>query len=584
MSDGPLVSVDQESLEETRNHSFHGISLNSKYTTDGDCPSSISSSPTPFAFLTRFPFLLLFCTLILFYRVPNSFLHPQLVAEDGPIFFADALELGMSSLFKPYAGQLLLFQRLVAWLVSFMPVKYAPHCYTYTALAATLAVLAYIARSRIRTPFKPLLAVAVVVCPHPDHVYLNLFNAHWILALALLAAIIADDPPTVPRAMLAMMLLTLVLLTGPFALLFLPLLGLRLLWRRSVYSLALALLALGCIGVGMWCLTADQAGLAVSRAPGKFDPWNPTWLSVYGNGFAGILLFGGKFWWNHLRSSPTSYNATLTAASVLIYLTFGVHALWRRDLRRLILLGAGFGILLATLCAFRGDPGCLIEQMGRYSFIPIVSLMWTALLTLSSGGLAARLAVVFLVVVGLASAGQFQKDPRADFHWRQESRWIGGPVPHKIDICPGPPWYVYYHPKLGPVLREPYTPVVAAFHDITWAGEVARGTGPDPYIVYALRRPTFVYGVEVWFTLTNDQKSPAAFQAFWARSSVNHFCEEERTVHFTLLEPTAPGPRMAKLTLWIFDTIDQLRLDPDAKPCAFQLHRVELLTKPAGSQ
>lgn len=567
-------------LEEEGDSTFVGVPLRIEYFPVKESPQRPAPPSTPFAGMTRLRFLLPFCLLILFYRVPNSFLHPQFVAEDGPVFFVDALEMGSGSLLKPYNGQVLLFQRLAAWFVTWMPVQYAPHFFTYIALGATLAVLAYIAGGRIAAPLKPLLAIAVVACPHPDHIFLSLFNVHWVLALALLAAIIGEDPPSRSRAILEAVLLVVLFLTGPFALLFLPCLCLRLFWRRSFYSLALFLAALLAAGIVALCLRSDGAGLAVSRAPGTFNPFDPTWLSVYGNGFAGILLLGNKFWANHVASLPVSYGAALTAVSGLLYLFLGIHTLGRCDLRRLILLGAGLTILLAPLYAFRGDPGWLAPQMGRYSYIPIVSLLWTAMLTVSYGGMAGRLAAGLLVLVGLAAASQFQQDPRQDFHWREESRWIGGPVPHKIDVWPGAPWYIYYHPKIDALRREPYTPVVAASHDIRWEGDVAHGTGNDPYIVYTLPRPAFVYGVEIWFTLTNEQKSPAAFQAYWARSLVNQFCEEERTVHFTLVEPTLQGPRQLKLTIWIFDSIDQLRLDPDVKPCTFQLQRVELLTKP----
>ena len=57
---------------------------------------------------------LLFVAVALFYRRPEALLQPQFWQEDGNIFFQGNYELGLRAVLVPYAGYLILLQRIIA--------------------------------------------------------------------------------------------------------------------------------------------------------------------------------------------------------------------------------------------------------------------------------------------------------------------------------------------------------------------------------------------------------------------------------------------------------------------------------------
>jgi len=303
--------------------------------------------------------------------------------------------------------------------------------------------VAYITKSRINTRFKPLLALALIASPNANEVFMHLYNVHWILSLVLLVLAVSDDPTTKWQKLFESIVFVLLCLTGPVVVLAFPLLVFRHWRKRTVYSLSLLTLALLCIGLQLFCLRTASESLAqiTNRSTGSFNPFDPNWSGAWGNGLSGILLLGVKY--PHLMPN-CRWLGVLTA---LLYVGLAAHALWTRDRVRLGFLAAGLSIILATTYAFRGDPAALSHNLGiRYSYIPAVTVIWTLILTLPYAGIAARIAVATLVLVGLASASQFQSDPLPNYHWRETSRIIGGQCPGKIPIHP-PGWFIFYQPK-----------------------------------------------------------------------------------------------------------------------------------------
>ena len=109
----------------------------------------------------------------------------------------------------------------------------------------------------------------------------------------------------------------------------------------------------------------------------------------------------------------------------------------------------------------------------------------------------------------------------------------------------------------------------------SWSAAAPRGLGPDPYILYALPEATFVCGIRFEYTLANEQAAPAKMQVFWRRTGRNDFVAEERNCTLEV----ASGPQEQSETVWIYDEIDQFRIDPDTKPCEFRLSAVTLLVR-----
>jgi hypothetical protein len=78
--------------------------------------------------------------LVLFARRPETFLNPQLWAEDGPIFFVQADEFGARALIFPRAGYHNFLLRLIAAVSSPLNARLVPAAYVGMSLLVLLAL------------------------------------------------------------------------------------------------------------------------------------------------------------------------------------------------------------------------------------------------------------------------------------------------------------------------------------------------------------------------------------------------------------------------------------------------------------
>ena len=75
--------------------------------------------------------------------------------------------------------------------------------------------------------------------------------------------------------------------------------------------------------------------------------------------------------------------------------------------------------------------------------------------------------------------------------------------------------------------------------------------------------------------VANDAGLPAKGHMFWRRSGVNDFDGARNGCQ--LDDVSTPG-ELAE-TVWIYDEIDTIRIDPDVRPCEMRLFEVVLLTR-----
>ncbi len=106
---------------------------------------------------------------------------------------------------------------------------------------------------------------------------------------------------------------------------------------------------------------------------------------------------------------------------------------------------------------------------------------------------------------------------------------------------------------------------VVELHDAVVDGDVIRGTGPDPYVVYSLDRPVHACALRLEYAVTTPSGAPASSQVFWELSTQNAFDAFRRNC---TLEP-GEGRRSA--TAWILDDVDRIRIDPDTGPCELRV-------------
>ncbi len=116
-------------------------------------------------------------------------------------------------------------------------------------------------------------------------------------------------------------------------------------------------------------------------------------------------------------------------------------------------------------------------------------------------------------------------------------------------------------------------------NDLVWEGDTANCTGPDPYIIFALDKPVFVSVVRLTFKYEGSS-TDAHCEFYWCDTRHNGFIESERYRQWT--QPTTPrkpgeDPNYYKDVV-VNDWVDRIRIDPDNKPCTFQLKQVELFS------
>ena len=118
--------------------------------------------------------------------------------RDDPIFLTGAHDAGWLAIFAPYGGQLLLFQRTVAFLAAPLPTLIQPAIYVAASIAVALASTGIVLSNRWRHPV-PLAAqfvclLALLCSPQVDDAFGTLSNAHWWLAVGVLSLGMLRDP------------------------------------------------------------------------------------------------------------------------------------------------------------------------------------------------------------------------------------------------------------------------------------------------------------------------------------------------------------------------------------------------------
>jgi hypothetical protein len=373
--------------------------------------------------------------LLLFLKKPDAFRNPQLWAEDGVVFLLDAHHEGLRSVFKPHANSLYLFQRVMAYVGNYVPIRYVPHFYMYTCLAATMGVVWFVASSKLGIVARVLMGIAVVATPHLGEVFLNLTNIHWILALALLVLIASDDPVSVGGKVGACIATCVLCLTGPFVLLYLPAILVRTIAVRSRYSAAL-------LGISLLCLAFQSSHLDGNRVSGVLNAGDPNWLGIIGNRLSGQLLADNDWLSRNLNSKA------LALATCVLYLYLLGQALWMKSRYQVTLLLGSLAVVAATMYAFRGCPAILGSNMAggaRYFYIPLVCLVWAIILSLSGTRVWLNPAAPLLLFVCYASVSLGPCAPQPDYGWKRACRGLRGPSPVTVRIPPF--WDINYVPR-----------------------------------------------------------------------------------------------------------------------------------------
>src|SRR5262249_31908446 len=126
----------------------------------------------------------------------------------------------------------------------------------------------------------------------------------------------------------------------------------------------------------------------------------------------------------------------------------------------------------------------------------------------------------------------------------------------------------YYPPgQAEPMAAQPLGLDPIAMNQMTWTEHAGEGLGDDPYLVFKLPETEYVYCVRIRFVLNNTDHKCCLFQSYWTQNNRTPFTER----HCTALYAIVPEAHEQVLTIWINQPIELIRLDPDMRPCHFEL-------------
>lgn len=151
-------------------------------------------------------------------------------AEDGNVFINDAQFVGVASIWKPYAGYLHVYPRLVAMVADYFYLGIRPIIFligwmiSYLFLFWTLTKKAKLFESSFLSLV--FLLILVSLQPHNGENLFNITNSQWMLG-AVLSLLVLTKDPSFKISVVNIILLFLLGLTGPFSLILIPMLLLK---------------------------------------------------------------------------------------------------------------------------------------------------------------------------------------------------------------------------------------------------------------------------------------------------------------------------------------------------------------------
>jgi hypothetical protein len=316
--------------------------------------------------LTTILALSLLVTLFVVVTKSHGFPAPAatLWAEDGNIFLSQASELGIRSLFTPYAGYLHLWPRMFAYLSSWLPANMAP-ALLFAGWCCAFALMTGIVLKRL-TDYQvaPVLVVAFTCLaglqPTTHETFFTITNAQWFLAIGLFFYVILEG--NTKNGLIDYLTLALLCLTGPFCIILAPFALVKILLKKGMvdrffYSVFF-------ISATLQVLIIATVGRA-SSGPMSLDPH--AWVMA-----AKIfLLFGAE-----ITLLPVAFWTTVAGGTIYLIRKHPKPASEHLWLTTMLVLGA-FALYLSGLWSSKHAPS-MISPLGggaRY-YVPAYGIIF----------------------------------------------------------------------------------------------------------------------------------------------------------------------------------------------------------------
>jgi hypothetical protein len=359
---------------------------------------------------------------ILFIRMPGRLIHGFLWAEDGNVFLTQAYSLGFRSIWQPYAGYLHLLPRLIALGISnIAPIGAAPRAFAWICAVITATSCGWLFaffRRRFQAPIALAFALAPILVPQTGEVLLTITNLQWVLAPTLLTLLWDEalERSTPSYRVLPIVALT---LTGPFGLLFLPIVVVEWLLSRSSKSWRT-------LGAYVMAVLIQFAFMRQESAESHGSLLHFPWRQEALHHLVFDFLIGSTLQTTHwLRISVAG--AALMVACVVLCRRIVPAALMA------LALGLwALGVVRTNMLL----PG--IEWSGagsRYFYLPFVFMVWALLITGALGNRFVKLAsIALLAMTAVVSLNRFKADSYPVPTFARDTDGIS------VTVAPGESW------------------------------------------------------------------------------------------------------------------------------------------------
>ena len=110
-------------------------------------------------------------------------------------------------------------------------------------------------------------------------------------------------------------------------------------------------------------------------------------------------------------------------------------------------------------------------------------------------------------------------------------------------------------------------------HNLTWNGADGRVTARQPYLTFALKKPTYLCGLRIKYSNQNNGGYIPYFQVRWRDSRRG----EKFADHWYHHSQLPVNVREREIPVWIYATVNEIQIIPDIRPCDFSISEVMLL-------
>jgi hypothetical protein len=388
-------------------------------------------------------------------KTPDALFRAQFWAEDGSIFFQQQFGHSTPLLFTSYAGYLHVIPRLIAWVATAFPYRYAPLIYNFSAIALGAGSIFYFAKkSTFLSPFWITVAI-FLLAPTNGEEFGDIANLQWLLQFSVFAVALYPGDGNASantegpgRRIARYTAIACLALTGPFSI-FCALIGLAL-CVANVMNTRFGFRFSPFKQASDWWSQLDKAQFSIVALGGGVQALTLVFFGYRPNGsfsapVAKHLLISGSQ--THLLSThmlPPSVFA-------LIMLTIGV-AVYVRERRQFAikhLVIVGLAAFAAAQVLGVSTPNFVLAADtffgDRYYFFAKVAFWMSAAALLQGNTDAARitwrnlLVPLALLVIQISHPGMLQRRPLPDLHWKEASRQLdvhGEPVTIPINPTP----------------------------------------------------------------------------------------------------------------------------------------------------